>query len=293
MSHSKLPEEIQKQIIPVLLAGGTGRRLWPLSRPSNPKPFLQIFGKPSLYQNTWQRVDGFSYYYVCANIALYETLKQQTPQKHRSRCQFFMEPSGRGTAPAIAVAAHYLKRIKPDSYMWVLPTDHSIKDIAQLHAALAHAMVWAEQGKIVSFVVEAEKISNRFGYFSAGQKLSGTAYEASAFVEKPQGEAMEKLAGTSDVFCNTGMFLCKPDVFLQALRVHGSALYAQTEDAVKYAGRAQDAILLNAERFEKIEDVSVDKAVFEKLDGHILQPVDTQWSDNGSWGAFLRYQISG
>lgn len=287
------------QIIPVLLAGGRGQRLWPLSRASHPKPFVRFLGRPSLFEKTWHRLMSFDDVIVCGNVHHHKAISEQIPADKARRTQIILEPSSKGTAPAAAMAAHYLKRMKPGALMCVMPTDHFIGDTQSFLDDVLQSARYALDGRMISMVREASSNSCRYGYFkvagmkSEDQAYANDVYRSHEFIEKPTKDKIVSMMNGRDVFWNTGIILCRPSDFLDALEAVDPQLYEQSEKAVSFASRAKSAIVVQDEYFDPVRPASIDRAILENTDDLYIRPLRSAWRDNGTWGSFLGSVLSG
>lgn len=269
-------------ITPVILAGGTGRRLWPLSTAVRPKPFLQLPGGQSFLQNTAARVAGMKAPFVVCNERHRALVMDQVQQAD----QIILEPMGRGTAPAVAAAAHYLTQ-KDDSLMLVMPSDHAIADPVALRDAVRQGITPARDGWLVTFGIKPRHASPHYGYIQAGDPLQDDMYEAGSFVEKPDRRAARHYLKEGHYFWNSGIFLFSAKTYLENLKKQQSVIYEASQSAVQYASRLQNSIFLNEKIFSACPALSIDYAVMENAPKCAVIPVSMGWRDLGTWPSLL------
>jgi mannose-1-phosphate guanylyltransferase/mannose-6-phosphate isomerase len=274
-------------LVPVILSGGSGTRLWPLSRELYPKQLLPLVSGRTMLQDTVARLDGVkdlaAPVIVCNEAHRFMVAEQLrliecTPQA------IILEPKGRNTAPAVAVAALTASAGGNDPILMVLPADHVIEDVKAFHAAIAIARKEAEKGKLVTFGVVAGKPETGYGYIRRA-KGKGPAYAVAEFVEKPDRKRADKFVASGEYYWNSGMFLFKASRFLAELKQFAPDILAACEKAVAGAGKDLDFTRLDAAAFEKCRSDSIDYAVMEKAGDVVVVPLDAGWSDVGSWSA--------
>lgn len=285
----------EPEIIPVLLAGGRGQRLWPLSRASHPKPFIKVMNKASLFEKTWQRIERFNDFIICGNIHHHKIITSQIPKSKSKGTQIILEPCSKGTAPAITMAAHYLQRTKPNAVMCIMPTDHFISDAESFTEDLIQAAHYAAGSQIVSMVFPPTSPSQRYGYFKIQQDINSDEriYKSSEFIEKPSKDVAANMIKEGNALWNTGIILARPNDLLEALKLVDQQILEQAHSALNYAGRANSAIVVQDSYFDPIRFASIDKALLENLDNLSVYPLRTAWRDNGTWGGFLRSALFG
>jgi mannose-1-phosphate guanylyltransferase/mannose-1-phosphate guanylyltransferase/mannose-6-phosphate isomerase len=275
------------QVCPVILSGGTGSRLWPLSRTSLPKQLLPLLGSETMIQQTIQRLKGIPgirpVVLVCNQEHRFLVAEQMRAIDAAVEAMF-LEPVGRNTAPAVAIAALHLHTVDPDGVMLVLPADHSIADVPAFHAAVAAAVSAAEQGWLVTFGIQPTAPETGFGYICAGEAIGGTsARRVAAFVEKPDAERAKAFVASSDYFWNSGMFAFRPAVFLAELEKFRPDILAAARLTLAGMQRDLDFCRLDEKTFAACPAQSIDYAVMEKTDKAAVIPVSMEWSDIGSW----------
>lgn len=287
MIHSahKLP------LVPVILSGGSGTRLWPMSRQLYPKQFIPLTGDKSLFQATLQRIDGLGdipFTLVVCNNEHRFMAAQQVREIDAEDVRVILEPVGRNTAPAIAAAAFQICAEHEDAIMLVLPADHVIKDTLAFQTAVQGARLAAAAGHLVTFGIIPERAEIGYGYIRRGEALNiaevrQPIYAVDAFKEKPDQNAAEKYLKAGDYLWNSGMFCFSAQRFLEELNRHAPHIHAACAKA--YAGRSLDLdfIRLDKAAFEASPGDSIDYAVMEKTDSAVVMPLKAGWSDVGSW----------
>ena len=269
-------------ITPVLLSGGAGTRLWPVSRAERPKQFIPLTGEQTMFALTLARLEGLAGAtapVIVANAAHADLVREQAGRDH----VLILEPCARNTAPAIALAALALEA--QDGMMLVMPSDHVIADVAAFHAVIARAAPLAADGWLVTFGIEPDAPETGFGYIALGDELAPGVRRVIRFVEKPdRARATAMLAEGGHVW-NAGIFLFGARAFIAALAAHQPAMLAAARDAMAAATRDGDTIMPAAEPFAACPSDSIDYAVMERADKVACAPVSMGWSDVGSWDA--------
>ncbi len=272
-------------LLPVILSGGSGTRLWPLSRESYPKQFLPLVEDISMLQATWRRVAPLAGRrpIVVANQEHRFMAAEQLREMGAEPSAILLEPVGRNTAPAIAVAALEAMRDGDDALLLVLPSDHVIRDEAAFHAVVQAALPAAREGRLVTFGIVPTAPETGYGYIQAA---AGEGVRAVAqFVEKPDRQTAERYLASGAYFWNSGMFLFRASRYLQELQRWQPAMLAACRQALDEARRDTDFVRLQAERFATCPSDSIDYAVMEKTDAAAVIALDAGWNDVGSWAA--------
>ncbi|MGF1607194.1 MAG: mannose-1-phosphate guanylyltransferase/mannose-6-phosphate isomerase [Rhodothalassiaceae bacterium] len=275
---------------PVILSGGAGSRLWPLSRRLYPKQLLPLAGERTMIQETVLRMTDPERYAAPVIIGaemhrfiIAEQLRQIgcTPEA------LVLEPEGRNTAPAAALAAHRLLKTDPEAILLLLPSDHVITRPAAFHEAVAEALPAARAGHLVTFGIVPSGPETGYGYIQAGEALDGhnAVHGIGRFVEKPDRETAESYLRTGGYYWNSGMFLMRARTFLDELQAHAPDMVAATAEAMDKAATDLDFERPEAEAFRRCPSDSIDYAVMERTQRGALIPVDIGWSDIGSWSA--------
>ena len=274
---------------PVLLSGGSGTRLWPLSREAYPKQFLALAGDDTMLQATWSRVAGIADLppIVVANEEHRFLVAEQLRQIGAPTPAIILEPVGRNTAPAIAAAALQAMGDHGDPLLLVLPSDHVVRDADAFRAAVRAAMPAAENGALVTFGIVPTSPETGFGYIQADDSngVVDGVRRVARFVEKPDAATARDYLSTGGYYWNSGMFLFRASRYLQELQRHRPDILAATRKACDAARRDGDFIRLDRDAFAGCPADSIDYAVMEKTDAAMVLPVDIGWSDLGSWAA--------
>ena len=275
-------------LVPVLLSGGSGTRLWPLSREMHPKQFQPLVGEKSLLQATWERLQGLpgmAAPIVVANEEHRFMVAEQLRQLGASASAIVLEPVGRNTAPAIAVAALQAMAGGEDPLLLVLPSDHVIADPAGFRAAVQEARRGAaEEGSLVTFGIVPTAAETGYGYIKAAAPAGGMR-AVERFVEKPDLATAEAYVASGDYFWNSGMFLFRASRYLAELEAQAPAILAAARAALAGAVRDVDFLRLDRAAFEACPSDSIDYAVMEKTTAAAVLPINVGWNDVGSWSA--------
>ena len=270
---------------PVLLSGGSGTRLWPLSREAYPKQFLALAGDDTMLQATWQRVAGLADAapIVVAGEDHRFLVAEQLRQIGAPTPAILLEPIGRNTAPAIAAAALQALRDGEDPLLLVLPSDHVVRDADAFRVAVRAAMPAAEQGALVTFGIMPDAPETGFGYIEA-ERGEGVQ-RVLRFVEKPDAVTAQTYLDAGGYYWNSGMFLLRASRYLEELRKFRADIVGGAQAAFDAAQRDGDFIRLDKAAFAACPADSIDYAVMEKTDAAMVLPVDIGWNDVGSWSA--------
>ncbi|AFT95045.1 mannose-1-phosphate guanylyltransferase [Alteromonas macleodii str. 'Balearic Sea AD45'] len=269
---------------PVVLAGGTGSRLWPKSRAALPKQFLSLTSNSTMLQDTVTRLKGTNAeppVFIC-NDAHRFLVAEQLRKKNIEHDGILLEPVGRNTAPAIALAALHATKTGNDPVLLVLAADHLIKDQEAFHSAIVKAGALANEGKLVTFGIVPDKPHTGYGYIKAGKVLN-VGFEVADFVEKPQPETAKQYVESGDFFWNSGMFMFKASRYIEELGKYNPEMLEVCRRAIETEAPDLDFIRVDSEIFSTCPDDSIDYAVMEKTDSAAMVPLDAGWSDAGSW----------
>lgn len=274
-------------MIPVILSGGSGSRLWPLSRKQFPKQFLALTGEHTLFQQTLERLvfEGMDAPIVVCNKDHRFIVNEQLSARKLDCQRILMEPFGRNTAPAVALTAMMLVNEGRDDLMLVLPADHVIDDQKALQRALALATVAAERGEMVLFGVPATRPETGYGYIKTRREGQGS-YPVERFVEKPDLPTAEQYLAEGDYYWNSGMFVFRAQVFLSELERCSPEVLSAAQNAYDRASTDLDFIRIDRDAFAEAPDISIDYAVMEKSREVVCVPLDAGWSDVGCWQSF-------
>ncbi|MEY2823645.1 MAG: hypothetical protein RLZ64_183 [Pseudomonadota bacterium] len=281
-------------IIPVILSGGSGSRLWPLSRAMRPKQFLGVTEQQTLFQLTLARVqqlDGALSPIIVANHEHRFLAAEQARVLGVDPTAILLEPMGRNTAPAIAVAALQARADNTDPLILVMPSDHIIQDIAAFNTAVALARDAASDGLLVTFGIVPDRAETGYGYVMAGDLLKPAGvHQVARFVEKPDLETAQAYVASGQYCWNSGMFMFRASVFLEELAAHRPDIREGAEKAWHNAHRDLEFIRLDKEAFAACPSESVDYAVMEKTRNAAMVSLDAGWNDVGAWPAVWESQ---
>ncbi|MGH8852684.1 MAG: mannose-1-phosphate guanylyltransferase/mannose-6-phosphate isomerase [Telluria sp.] len=283
------------KIYPVILSGGAGTRLWPLSRAVLPKQLLPLVADKTMLQETAQRVAGWpgvmAPLVVCGNDHRF-MVAEQLREIGITPLGILLEPVGRNTAPAVAAAANYLKAIDPEALMLVLPADHVIENGAAFRDAVERAVTLVGQGALATFGIVPKSPETGYGYIRRGEAIagSGDCYQVARFVEKPDAATAQSFLDDGGYYWNSGMFLFHAERYLAELRQHAPAIAAAAEKAVSTGYRDLDFCRLDEAAFADSPSDSIDYAVMEKTSHAAVVPADIGWNDVGSWTALWEVQ---
>lgn len=279
---------METRIQPVILSGGAGTRLWPLSRAEKPKQFLALEGERTILQATLDRIIGIEPFLpplFIANARHEEELRAQAGEAGAEGVRLLLEPIGRNTAPAIAAAA---LTCEPETLLLVMPSDQSIRDAESFRATVAAGARLADQDYLVTFGIVPDAPETGYGYICTGAALTPTGFTVTRFVEKPD-------ITTAAAYCeagylwNAGIFLFKAGSLLSAMEDHAPGILASCREAVASGKASVDALHLDATAFARAPSISIDYAVMEKADRVAVVPLDVGWSDIGSWDALCEH----
>lgn len=270
-------------ITPVILSGGSGTRLWPLSRSRRPKQLLALTGERTMLQMTAQRcTDGalFEPSIIVTNALHADDIANQldgdAPQA------VILEPAGRNTAPAIALAAI---EAQPDSALLVMPSDHVITDVPAFHAAITRALPLVAAGWLITFGIRPDAPETGYGYIKRGPEIEDGVNRVDAFVEKPDLARAEAYLSEGNYSWNAGIFLFRADAYMAALERHDPKIALHARAAMAAASRDGNRVSPEPASFLECPSDSIDYAVMERDDRVAVVPVDMGWSDVGSWDA--------
>ncbi|MBI9075197.1 MAG: mannose-1-phosphate guanylyltransferase/mannose-6-phosphate isomerase [Desulfatibacillum sp.] len=273
-------------ILPVILAGGSGTRLWPLSRYEYPKQLLALSGPDSLLQSTVLRLQGLegaaSPLVVCNEKHRF-FVAEQLLRMDIAPFSIVLEPMGKNTAPAVAVAAIQALAQGEDPVLLVLPADHHIRDKQGLQDAARFGEILAEQGRLITFGLVPHTPETGYGYIKKGKAFREGAFILEEFVEKPDLPTAEKYLASGNYLWNSGMFMFKASVVLDQLEKHAPEIVKACKEAVEKGQEDLDFFRLEAGAFSRCPSISIDYAVMEKTGQGAVFPLDIGWDDLGSW----------
>lgn len=298
---AELPE---LSLLPVVLSGGSGSRLWPLSRENQPKQFLSISGGLSLLQETVNRLTEFAHgqcpscpLVVCNHehrFTVAEQLLAARRQPSHGASTIILEPCGRNTAPALTLAAMAAMSDGADHLLLVMPADHVVADTAAFHAAVSLGLAAAEQGQIVTFGIAPTHPETGYGYLKTGEDFADGMFSLAGFFEKPNSELAIAYLNSGNYLWNSGLFMLRASVWLQAISCINPEIFSACQMAYNKAKQDEDFLRIDAAAFFACPADSIDYAVMEKLVEYpelgisgVVIPLQAGWSDVGAWDSFL------
>jgi mannose-1-phosphate guanylyltransferase len=276
---------LSRPIVPVILSGGSGTRLWPMSRPESPKQMLALTAAETMLQLTATRATGehFAAPIVVANARHADMIDEQLDAVGASAQAVILEPAGRNTAPAIALAA--IAAGGGEDVLLVMPSDHVIDDVAAFHAAIHAAMPMVEAGWLVTFGIAPDAPETGYGYIQVGEEIAPGVNRVARFVEKPSRDKAEAMVAAGDHAWNGGIFLFRADAYLAALSDYAPDMLSACQAAMAKARHEGQRLFPDAATFAQSPSDSIDYAVMEKAERVAVVPVSMGWSDVGSWDA--------
>jgi len=276
-----MPDLKKRTVYPILLAGGTGTRLWPVSRELYPKQLVKFIGDDSLVQSTVKRLipvlDPKNIRVVCGEQHYHEIARHLDDIGIVSAGKVIREPSGRNTAPAILLAVFHIRQIVEDGILCIFPADHVIGNIHSFHERLQAAIHLAHKGHVVTFGIKPNYPETGYGYIEGGTDVSNSALMVKRFIEKPDRSTAENYVEAGNFFWNSGMFAFRVSVILKEFETYAPEMTATMEEIFSAE------LPLAREDYERLENISIDYAIMEKTDKCVVVPSDFGWSDIGSW----------
>ncbi|MFP4313885.1 MAG: mannose-1-phosphate guanylyltransferase [Alphaproteobacteria bacterium] len=284
-------------MIPIILCGGEGRRLYPLSTKERPKQFLKPDGKHTLLQETALRYSAMCMQapLIICNENHFELVQDNMLAINLTPERILCEPFARNTGPAITAAvisATLNRNIDDDPVLLIAPSDHVFTKPENFNRALKSAEKLAQLGHIVTFGVKPDKPHTGYGYIQRAEELDAGVFKIQAFHEKPDKDTAQEYLKSGQYFWNSGIFCFKASSFLKDIKKHAPQIYTPCEQAVKKAIEQDRAVLLNVEAFQQTPSISFDHALMEKTDLGVVIELDAGWSDIGSLQAFQKYQAT-
>lgn len=287
----------QKSIVPVILAGGSGTRLWPLSRKSYPKQFAPLLGEETLFRAAIRRLTGetsllkFENPVVLTSSDFRFIVMEQMGLDSVKPKAVLIEPAARNTAPAILTAALHLAKQDSDAIMLVAPSDHVVPDTATFHEAVANGLAAIAQGNLVTFGIQPSHAETGYGYLELASTPDGTGapVDLSRFIEKPDEARANEMLAAGNYLWNAGIFLFAAKDLIAAFEQHAPELIAPVHDALQQAQTDLDFLRLDSEAWETVEDISIDYAIMERASNLSVVPYTAAWSDLGGWDAVWRH----
>jgi mannose-1-phosphate guanylyltransferase/mannose-1-phosphate guanylyltransferase/mannose-6-phosphate isomerase len=271
-------------IQPVILSGGSGTRLWPMSTEERPKQFLPLTGDATMFELTLARCPadkGFAPPMIVGNARHADLVEEQFANAGIAGGTQILEPCARNTAPAIALAA--LACEGPDTLMLVMPSDHVIRDLPAFHDAVARSAELAQDGWLVTFGITPQGPETGYGYIRQGEAIGESSYAAAAFIEKPDATKAQAMLDAGGHFWNAGIFLLRAGSYLEAMGSLAPDMLSACTSAIEQAQRASGRIAPDAAAFATSPSNSIDYAIMEKSPKVAVTPVNPGWSDVGSW----------
>lgn len=288
-----------KTVYPVLMVGGTGSRLWPLSTKDTPKQFQRITSSYSLFQETILRLRGAEKHINFADPIIvgaemyHDQIIEHLNEINVQPTAIFLEPCPRSTTPVAALVARYLENNDPDAIIALLPSDHHIGKVDIFRQAVSVAAQTAQGGWIMTLGISPTSPETGFGYIQSGEKIGPNANAVAKFTEKP--DAATALAYIKDpaYAWNSGIFIFTPDVMLRELETHAPKTLEAVTHALAHANQHETALLLHEEDFAKCDSISIDFAIMEKTDrAAVFSPLGCAWSDVGTWRSVAELQAT-
>lgn len=276
-------------LIPVILAGGSGTRLWPLSRQLYPKQFLALFGEKTMLQQTIERLYGLVYdapILICNEEHRF-LAAEQLRQIGIDNATILLEPFPKNTAPAIALAAFAALKMNEEALILVLPADHLVTNIEAFHEAVKHAKSAATDSYLVTFGIVPRKPETGYGYIRRGKQVKEAVFCVDDFVEKPDEATAQRYLEGGDYYWNSGMFLFKAKAYLDELAQFEPEMLGSCQKALAEGKKDLDFFRIDPEAFASCPANSIDYAVMEKTKKAVVVPLDAGWSDIGSWVSLL------
>lgn len=278
-------------LIPVVMAGGSGTRLWPLSRKLLPKQFLPLISQDSMLQATLKRLEGLELFEpitICNEEHRFIVAEQLRTLGELGK--IILEPMGRNTAPAVALSALVAESLGDDPLLLVLAADHVIEDESAFQEAISKGLEFAHQGKLVTFGIVPQSAHTGYGYIKQGETLNESAFSVESFIEKPNAELATQYVNSKKYLWNSGMFLFKASSYLKALEQYRPEILSVCKTSMSALESDLDFVRVDPVEFEKCDDESIDYAVMEPLcaqgDNSVaVIPLDAGWNDVGSWAS--------
>ena len=275
-------------ITPVILSGGSGARLWPLSRKHRPKQFINLIGDSSPFQNTILRLpDETTSPLIICNEDHRFLAAEQLRQISINPKGILLEPVGRNTAPAIALAALQLLKNNKDPVLLVLPSDHIIQDEDAFHKSIQLAKMLAEEKNLVTFGILPNKAEIGYGYIKFNNDMKAKYFKIESFIEKPSQKDAEKFLHAGNFLWNSGMFMFKASTYLEELEKYAPEMLSICKKSLVEDRKDEDFIRINNNEFANCPEISIDYAVMEHTQKGLVIPLDAGWSDIGSWESLM------
>ncbi|NBA98232.1 mannose-1-phosphate guanylyltransferase/mannose-6-phosphate isomerase [Pseudomonas sp. R5(2019)] len=279
---------MNNSVLPIIMAGGSGSRLWPLSRQLNPKQFLALGNTDeSMLQTSINRLENLNLLnpLIICNEEHRFIAAEQLRQLGNNDSSIILEPVSRNTAPAITLAALHSIQNGNDPFLLILAADHHIENNKAFEAAVSNAFKLASTGKLVTFGIKPTHPETGYGYISMGEELEYGGYAVRSFVEKPDASTAQKYIASGDYLWNSGMFMFKASHYLEELKKYHVDIFNACEKSLNSCSTDSSFIRIDSDSFKSCPDISVDYAVMEKTTSAAMVSLDAGWSDIGSWSA--------
>lgn len=276
------------RIYPIIMAGGTGSRLWPLSRESYPKQFIRLYGKDSMLQATIKRLNGLNNItepLIICNEEHRFIAAEQLREINQLAHNIILEPFGRNTAPAVALAAIQIAKQDPEGILLVLAADHVINNESAFYTAINNALLHAKDNKLVTFGIVPNYPETGYGYIKKGQSYGDNAFVVDQFVEKPDLLTATEYLSSGQFLWNSGLFMFKAVTYLDELKKYSPNILACCQAALSNTSFDLDFVRLDKEEFSQCPSDSIDYAVMEHTADAVVVPMDANWNDVGSWSS--------
>jgi mannose-1-phosphate guanylyltransferase/mannose-6-phosphate isomerase len=276
-----------KNVYPILLAGGTGTRLWPVSRRLYPKQLVKFIGEDSLVQLTIKRLisvlDSKNIRIVCGQEHVHETARHMEEIGITAKGKIISEPCGRNTAPAILLGVLTILKNENDAILCVFPADHVIKNVSDFHAKLQSAIRLADGGYIVTFGIKPHYPETGYGYIEGADPVNEGAKVVKRFVEKPDSETAKNYLEAGNFFWNSGMFAFKASIIMEEFKRYQPEIFERMTEMVQIKNS------VTKDDYELLPDISIDYAIMEMTEKGVVLPADFGWSDIGSWKSLYEF----
>ena len=288
-NHFKEQYRIVTEIIPIILIGGSGRRLWPISRQNYPKQFLPLVNETTMLQDTVNRIQGLDNLskeiIVVCNEEHKHIVSKQLKDINIANPTIIIEPVSKNTAPAICAGSlHAISNKDPkECLLLVLPSDHMIDDVEAFHQSISSASKLALQGRLVALGVVPSWPSPDYGYIKTKEAKDKSLQEVEKFVEKPEIERAKKFLNQGGYFWNSGIFVFRADIFQDELKLYENKVSSVCQESYKEAEYSGEFIHLNRKSFQEVPNISIDYALFERTKKTSLVQLNSKWSDLGGW----------